>query len=118
MPEVNKDQAFIQARQWMAIAGAHCIGGAKQNSERRIPVLDPATEQEIGNIAAGGAEEVDAAVAAARSCFESDAWQSLPPATREASTMYQVSSSRHTYGSRKSFVCPRKAGTSLITGFC
>jgi len=83
MSETGKEQAFAAARQWMAGAGDHCIGGEKRGGSSRIPVLDPATEQEIGSIAAGGAEEVDAAVTAARSCFASDTWQGLAPAARE-----------------------------------
>ena len=38
------------------------------------------------------------------------------PAIRDASTMYHVSPSRHTNGSRKSWVLPASAGISLSTG--
>src|SRR5438105_598028 len=49
------------------------IGGQWRNrsSPTRIAVVDPASEAVIGEIAAGGPEDVDLAVAAARRAFES-----------------------------------------------
>jgi aldehyde dehydrogenase (NAD+)/betaine-aldehyde dehydrogenase len=44
--------------------------------------IDPATGQTIGTFAEASAEDVDAAVAAARAGFESDEWQSLTPDAR------------------------------------
>jgi len=46
-------------------------------SGRRFPVENPATEEILGEVAQGDAADVDAAVRAARACFESDAWRSL-----------------------------------------
>jgi len=43
----------------------------------RIPVVDPATEKEIGSAAAAASEDVDAAVAAARTAFDSGPWPRL-----------------------------------------
>ncbi len=43
----------------------------------RFPVINPATEEVIAEVAEAGPEDVDRAVAAARRCFESDAWQQL-----------------------------------------
>ncbi|GAA4091380.1 aldehyde dehydrogenase family protein [Nocardioides kongjuensis] len=44
--------------------------------------INPATGETIGTFADGGAADVDAAVAAARAGFESDAWQSMTPDAR------------------------------------
>ena len=43
----------------------------------RFPVVNPATEDVIADVAKGGPDDVDAAVDAARTCFESDEWRSL-----------------------------------------
>ncbi|WP_338675628.1 aldehyde dehydrogenase family protein [Streptomyces sp. SCSIO 30461] len=47
-----------------------------------IAVVNPADEQVIGHVPAGGAEDVDAAVRAARAAFP--AWAATPPAERAA----------------------------------
>ena len=44
---------------------------------KRFPVENPATEEVIAEVAAGDAADVDNAVAAARACFEADAWRGL-----------------------------------------
>jgi aldehyde dehydrogenase (NAD+) len=46
-------------------------------SGQRFPVINPATEEVIVEVAAGDAPDVDLAVRAARSCFESTAWRDL-----------------------------------------
>ena len=46
-------------------------------SGRRFPVVNPATEEVIGEVALGDAADVDAAVNAARACFDSDGWRKL-----------------------------------------
>ena len=46
-------------------------------SGKRFPVENPATEEVIAQVAQGDAADVDTAVAAARACFESDAWRKL-----------------------------------------
>ncbi|MDE1916998.1 MAG: aldehyde dehydrogenase family protein [Sphingomonadales bacterium] len=62
----------------------HFINGAwRDGTDDTIPVVDPATEQVIGAIAAGGAAEVDEAVNAARKAFECRAWSAMPAAERE-----------------------------------
>lgn len=55
------------------------IGGqwVAASSGRRFPVENPATEEVLAEVAEGGEEEIEAAVRAARACFESDAWRSL-----------------------------------------
>ena len=46
-------------------------------SGKRFPVENPATEEVIAEVAQGDAADVDQAVAAARACFEGDAWRKL-----------------------------------------
>jgi len=46
-------------------------------SGKRFPVVNPATEEVIADVAAGDAADIDNAVAAARGCFESAAWRDL-----------------------------------------
>jgi aldehyde dehydrogenase (NAD+) len=49
---------------------------------RRFAVENPATEETLCEVAAGDAADIDAAVRAARACFESDGWQKLAPRQR------------------------------------
>jgi p-cumic aldehyde dehydrogenase len=60
------------------------IGGSRvaANDGRTIEVEDPATGQIIAHVPAGGAQEVDAAVKAARQAFESKAWSRMRPLDR------------------------------------
>ena len=60
------------------------VGGAwaPAAAGRRFPVENPATEEILGRVAEAGAEDVDAAVRAARACFESDGWRKLEPRRR------------------------------------
>jgi acyl-CoA reductase-like NAD-dependent aldehyde dehydrogenase len=62
----------------------HFIGGefTAAASGRCFPVQNPATEEILGQVAEGDAADVDRAVAAARECFESDAWRTLEPRRR------------------------------------
>ncbi|GAA1165918.1 aldehyde dehydrogenase [Nocardioides aquiterrae] len=60
----------------------HWIGGERVASERTFADVSPIDEAEIAQVAAGGAAEVDAAVAAARAAFP--AWAALPVAERAA----------------------------------
>src|SRR5207245_1642921 len=46
-------------------------------SGKRFPVVNPATEEVIADVAAGDAADIDHAVAAARACFESAASRDL-----------------------------------------
>jgi aldehyde dehydrogenase (NAD+) len=47
-----------------------------------MPVVNPATEEIVAQVAAGGAVDIDRAVTAARATFESDAWQGLSARAR------------------------------------
>ena len=46
-------------------------------SGKRFPVVNPATEEVLGEVAAGDAADVGNAVRAAKACFESSAWREL-----------------------------------------
>ncbi|HEX4246513.1 MAG TPA: aldehyde dehydrogenase family protein, partial [Pseudonocardia sp.] len=63
------------------------VGGAWATARagRRISVVSPSTEEEIGTVAEAGAAEADAAVAAARAAFEDPTgWANWLPAERAA----------------------------------
>jgi phenylacetaldehyde dehydrogenase len=66
--------------------GRLLIGGEwlESESQARIPVVDPATGAEIATVPDANAADVDKAVAAARTAFESGPWTTMPPAGREA----------------------------------
>lgn len=75
---------FETAGARIAALSGHFIDGAWQNGTgATIPVLNPASEEAIGAIAAGGADEVDQAVAAARRAFDAPSWSAMPAAQRE-----------------------------------
>jgi len=62
------------------------IGGewVDSKSQKRIPVMDPATGREISSVADANAADVERAVAAARQAFEKGPWADMLPAQREA----------------------------------
>ena len=63
--------------------GGRLAGGRAQGAERgMIAVVEPATEQVLAEVPRGGAEETDAAVAAAKAAF--GAWRDVTPADRAA----------------------------------
>lgn len=51
-------------------------------SGQTLEVINPATGRSFASVAAGGAEEVDAAVKAARAAFESPGWAKMRPIDR------------------------------------
>lgn len=67
------------------------IGGswATPASDQRIDVVSPSTERFIGSVPAASEADVDAAVRAARTCFDSGAWPGLSAYDR-ASAMLRV----------------------------
>jgi len=73
-------------------ASGQYIGGAFQASSgsETIAVIDPATGEQIGAVPAADASDVDAAVAAARSCFDTRSWTSIRPNAR-AEAMWKLS---------------------------
>jgi phenylacetaldehyde dehydrogenase len=62
------------------------IGGewVEALSGKTLAVYDPATGEQIAQVADAGAADVDRAVAAARKAFESGAWPNMLPNQREA----------------------------------
>jgi phenylacetaldehyde dehydrogenase len=73
-------------------SSGHYIGGAFQASagSETIAVIDPATGDQIGAVPAADASDVDAAVAAARTCFDTRTWMSVRPNAR-AEAMWKLS---------------------------
>jgi aldehyde dehydrogenase (NAD+) len=61
------------------------IGGAQVTTDRWLDVVNPATEQVIGQVPACGAAELDKAVAAARAAFKT--WKKTPVEERRAAIM-------------------------------
>jgi 5-carboxymethyl-2-hydroxymuconic-semialdehyde dehydrogenase len=60
----------------------HLINGKAVPGRRYFETVNPATQETLAEVAAGGAEEVDAAVAAAKAAFP--AWASRPASERAA----------------------------------
>jgi phenylacetaldehyde dehydrogenase len=60
------------------------VGGrpAPAKSGRTFDVFNPATGERLAKAAAGGREDIDAAVGAARTAFESGPWATMPPSER------------------------------------
>src|SRR5437660_11599011 len=61
------------------------IGGewVEPASGKRFPTVNPATGETLAEIAAGEAEDINRAVAAARRAFESGPWPRMTPAERQ-----------------------------------
>ena len=66
----------------VAVDTRHWINGERVTSATTFTDVSPIDEMPLGEVAAGGAEEVDRAVAAARAAFP--AWAALPVAERSA----------------------------------
>src|SRR5690606_30021797 len=62
--------------------GAYIGGRWEPLDGARLPIVDPATEREVGEIATGDAADVGRAVAAARAAFP--AYAALPAGERAA----------------------------------
>src|SRR5262245_5633224 len=67
----RKPQLFING------AWVDSTGGAT------LPVIDPSTGREVGRFVDATNEDVDRAVAAARTAFDDGRWTGLPPIVRE-----------------------------------
>ena len=72
-------QTFASA---LTIESRAFINGHYVATERRFPCLNPANGQQLADISWAGADEIEAAVQAARSAFESAPWADLAPRTR------------------------------------
>ena len=72
-------RAFVSGPQLLVIRGDRVPAA----DGRTFATLDPATGREIAQVAHAGSEDVDRAVAAARSAFTDGPWPSMPAAGRE-----------------------------------
>lgn len=82
----TKAKVFLQTPRRMLIGDewVHASSG------ETLEVEDPCTGRVIGHVPAGGPEDVDRAVRAARASFESRIWRDIPPEQR-AAIMWQLS---------------------------
>lgn len=78
---LNKEAVFAQARQGKLWAG-HLIPG-HAGTDARLDNMTPIDNSLIGHIAAGSSNDIDAAVKAARACFEAGEWSRRSPAERK-----------------------------------
>jgi acyl-CoA reductase-like NAD-dependent aldehyde dehydrogenase len=79
------DALGAPAREFVSRSHRLLIGGEHVEAAdgRTFQTVDPATGRDIAEIAQGGAEDVDRAVAAAREAFANGPWGSMPAAGRE-----------------------------------
>lgn len=75
------ETVFSNARKATLWAGPLIPGF--QAAEARMPIISPIDNQTIGQLVAGSDRDVNAAVIAARDCFESGEWSGLSPAERK-----------------------------------
>jgi acyl-CoA reductase-like NAD-dependent aldehyde dehydrogenase len=83
-PTLPEQLTSPEARAFAGRSQKLLIGGEWQEaaSGETFETFDPATGQAITTIALGGAEDVDAAVKAARAALENPAWAKMPAAGR------------------------------------
>jgi aldehyde dehydrogenase (NAD+) len=72
-----RDIVSIEERYGLFIGGEH----VEPRTGEWFPTISPSTEEPLAEVAQAGAEDVDAAVTAARGAFE-DGWSTLRPAER------------------------------------
>src|ERR1700722_3256849 len=72
-----------EARAFLDRPAGFYIDGRWQRASRTFATYDPATTKLLGQIGAGGAAEIDAAVRAAQKALRSAAWRDLGPMGRE-----------------------------------
>src|SRR5581483_3813276 len=73
------------AREFISSSHRLLIGDERVDAAdgRTFATIDPATGREIAEVALGGPEDADRAVAAARAAFSDGPWTSMPAAGRE-----------------------------------
>ena len=82
---MSNTQLPDNVRQFLARDHGLLIGGSWQRANGgSIDVIDPANGQQIASIGNASRDDVNAAVAAARAGFSSDAWRSTSPSERGA----------------------------------
>ncbi len=77
MSPENKARIYLEKSRPLLIGGQWREGNGGTQE-----LIDPATEQVIGSAALAAEADVDLAVAAARSAFDSPNWRRMPPADR------------------------------------
>ena len=77
-PDFARTHAFLAQKHGLLINNEW----VEPRAGGRIEVLNPATGKVLGYAAAGGAEDIDLAVRAARQAFESGPWPNMPPVAR------------------------------------
>ncbi|HEX5224885.1 MAG TPA: aldehyde dehydrogenase family protein [Solirubrobacteraceae bacterium] len=84
-PDTLPDGLSAEARDFISQSHRLLIGDARPEAAdgRTFTTIDPATGQDIADVALGGAEDVDRAVAAARAAFEDGPWATMPASGRE-----------------------------------
>lgn len=78
-PQSAAAREFLARRDHRMLIGGEWVEAV---SGQRLETLNPATGSVLGTIPAGGAADVDRAVAAARAAFESPAWRDMTGAKR------------------------------------
>src|SRR2546428_10974418 len=71
--------AFLKGQPKKLFIGGRWVEAA---SGKTFETINPATGEVLARVAEGSAEDIDRAVAAARSSFDRGAWRDLPPAER------------------------------------
>ena len=67
----------------LSLPTTHVIGSDRPSSPETIPVINPATGKEVGNVPRGTKVEIDLAVAAARRAFDHGPWPKFSPRERK-----------------------------------
>lgn len=78
------------ASAWIGRKASHYIDGAWAEAADTIAVIDPSSGRTVGEIGAGGASEIDAAVTAASRALKSREWAGIGPVARERLIMKLV----------------------------
>jgi acyl-CoA reductase-like NAD-dependent aldehyde dehydrogenase len=73
-------RAFLDRNHGLTVGADRELAGTDGAT---ISVVDPATEREIARVAAGGVEDVDRAVKAAREAFDDRRWSRIAPSGRQ-----------------------------------
>jgi len=78
-------EAIARAKDFTRAKTHHFIGCTwrEPETDARIDIINPATEDVLTSISVGGVAEVDQAVSAARAAFEGPTWRNMPAAERE-----------------------------------
>ena len=67
----------------LSLPTTHVIGSDRPSSTEKIPVINPATGKDVGNVPRGTKVEIDLAVAEARRAFDHGPWPKFSPRERK-----------------------------------